>query len=907
VQQKQITALVPIASGEVQKHRIRINMKQKKYQESKLTFINFFSSEPPCLLSNNYLRKQIISVFLCLCGKPNLRKQILFLLFVSLFCEAKAQTPKSYTSSEILLQLKKLNVLGSVLYIAAHPDDENTRLLAYLANEKLYRTGYLSLTRGDGGQNLIGDEQGVDLGLIRTQELLAARRVDGAEQFFSRAFDFGFSKSPEEALRIWGHDKILSDVVWVIRKFKPDVIISRFPTTGEGGHGHHTASAILAGEAFDAAADATKFPEQLKYVSVWQAKRLLWNTFNFGGNNTQRDDQLKLDCGDYNPVLGKSYGEIAATSRSMHKSQGFGVPGQRGSILEYFKTIKGEAPKNDLMDGVDVSWNRAIGNASLLPQGIVENSVQKINTIFSVEHPEKSLPELVKLYSDLDRIADTFWREKKQVEIKQIIENCSGLFMEATANTQYAVQGDSLKVTLTVNNRSGANILNADAQIDTTYVIFDQLKKNTNAVKNYTWFIQPDIKLTQPYWIENQKEKGSFNVDEQLKIGKAENDPLSVNFSMMIEGKEFVFTKPVRYKYTDPVKGELYEPVNIITPAFIGSSPSLVLLNSAVKNQTKNINFIVQANKIITDSVKLTYNKNDIDVTAFNDLSSFAKGEKKTFTVLLSNGGLKENDAITVNGIFAVKGIVQKQLVGQRKINYDHIPDIVYNYVDPVKILNLDLKTEGNYAGYIPGAGDKIPEALEQMGYKVVTLKENDITPNNLRQFDVIVTGVRAYNTNDWMANVYDALMQYVKEGGVLFTQYNTNNFISSVKSKIAPYPFTISRNRITDEEAKVNFLIPGHKALNYPNKITEKDFDGWIQERSIYNAENTDTAYKKILSMKDPGEKEQEGSLIIANYGKGRFVYTGLVFFRELPAGVPGAYRLFANLIANKRVKYIK
>ncbi|GAB2807015.1 hypothetical protein GCM10027043_02420 [Ferruginibacter profundus] len=817
-----------------------------------------------------------------------------------LFCEAKSQTPKSYTSSEILLQLKKLNVLGSVLYIAAHPDDENTRLLAYLANEKLYRTGYLSLTRGDGGQNLIGDEQGVDLGLIRTQELLAARRVDGAEQFFSRAFDFGFSKSPEEALRIWGHDKILSDVVWVIRKFKPDVIITRFPTTGEGGHGHHTASAILAGEAFDAAADPTKFPEQLKYVSVWQAKRLLWNTFNFGSTNTQRDDQFKLESGDYNPILGKSYGEIAATSRSMHKSQGFGVPAQRGSVIEYFKTIKGSTPVNDLMDGIDLSWSR-------VTKENIGNTINDIFKNYDVQHPEKSDAALVKLYTDLDKINDPYWKELKQAEIKKIIENCSGLFMEAVANTQYAVQGDSLKVTLTVNNRSGANILSADVQIDTTYLIFDQLKKNTNATKSYTWFLEPDTRLTQPYWLENQKDKGSFNVDDQLKIGKAENDPLSVNFSMMIEGKEFVFSKPIWYKYTDPVKGELYEPLNIISPAFVGTAPSMVLFNSEVKNQAKNIRFIVQANKVITDSIKLAYNKGDSTITSLSTYAAFSKGEKKMFTVPVSNSGLKNNDALLMNGIFSAKGIKEKQLLGQRKINYDHIPDIVYNHVDPVKLINLDLKTEGNYAGYIPGAGDKIPEALEQMGYKVVTLKESDITPANLRQFDVIITGVRTYNTNEWMNNVYDALMQYVKDGGVLFTQYNTSNQIGPVRAKIAPYPFTISRNRITDEEAKVNFLIPDHKALNYPNKITDKDFEGWIQERSIYNAENIDTAYRRILSMKDPGENEQDGSLIIANYGKGRFVYTGLVFFRELPAGVPGAYRLFANLIANKRVKYIK
>jgi LmbE family N-acetylglucosaminyl deacetylase len=836
-------------------------------------------------------------------------KSILFLLAAMLFIgNAKSQTPKSYTSSEILLQLKKLNVLGSVLYIAAHPDDENTRLLAYLANEKLYRTGYLSLTRGDGGQNLIGDEQGVDLGLIRTQELLAARRVDGAEQFFSRAFDFGFSKSPEEALRIWDHDKILSDVVWVIRKFKPDVVIARFPTTGEGGHGHHTASAILAGEAFDAAADATKFPEQLKYVTVWQPKRLLWNTFNFGGNNTQREDQLKVECGDYNAMLGKSYGEIAAASRSQHRSQGFGVPAQRGSVVEYFKTLKGEAPKNDLMDGVNLSWNRtANDHVPDIIAGSVKNDIEKIIANFSPEHPEKSVADLVKLYDAVDKTTDSYWKEKKLLEIKKIIENCSGLFMEAVANTQYAVQGDSLKVTLTVNNRTGANILNADAQIDTTYIIFDQLKKNTNTVKNYTWFIQSNVKVTQPYWLENQKEAGSFNVDDQQIIGKAENDPLSVSFSMMIDGKEFVFTKPVWYKFTDPVKGELYQPVSIINPAFVSSAPSLVLFNSTIKNQTKDISFIVQANKTISDSIKLAYNKNDVTITASNNYSIFSKGEKKIFPVQVSNNGFTNNSSVMANGIFSAKKINEKQLLGQRKISYDHIPDIIYNHVDPVKIINLDLKTEGNFAGYIPGAGDKIPDALVQMGYKVITLKETDITPANLKQFDVIITGVRAYNTNDWMNNVYSALMQYVKDGGVVVTQYNTNNFISNVKSKIGPFDFAIGRNRITDEDAKVNFLLPKHPALNHPNKITEDDFKGWIQERSIYHAEKIDSNYKRILSMKDPGENENDGSLIIANYGKGRFVYTGLVFFRELPAGVPGAYRLFANLIANRKVKYVK
>lgn len=820
-----------------------------------------------------------------------------FLLFTFYFLPGYAQTPKSYTSSEILLQLKKLNVLGSVLYIAAHPDDENTRLLAYLANEKLYRTGYLSLTRGDGGQNLIGDEQGVDLGLIRTQELLAARRIDGAEQFFSRAFDFGFSKSPEEALRLWGHDKILSDVVWVIRKFRPDVIITRFPTTGEGGHGHHTASAILAAEAFDAAADPTKFPEQLKYVSVWQAKRLLWNTFNFGGTNTQRDDQFKLECGNYNPVLGKSYGEIAAASRSQHKSQGFGVPAQRGSVIEYFKTIKGTAPLNDLMDNVDVSWSR-------VNEVVMTGNVKRVIEKFDVEHPERSVPALTKLYKNAEAVKDEYWRTQKLNTISELLQNCSGLFMDATTNTQYAVQGDSLKLNLVVNNRTGANIVSADVHLNDDYVIFDQLKKNVNSVKTYSMFIKPETKPTQPYWLQNQMDKGSFNVDEQQLIGKGESDPMSVVFSMMIEGTEFKFTRPIRYKYTDPVKGELYQPVNVIPAFSVKVIPKLGINKKFYDLEIKSF----KDNNLFRNYIKTLQTRTVIGYT--NDtvlrenqiIKLFVKPQKalvSEFNVIGVPQYITNPDTV-----FQENGSSYLRL---HQIDYDHIPSITYTQPEIFTSINFDLKTEGNYVGYIPGAGDKIPESLIQMGYKVVSLKESDISAANLRQFDAIVTGVRAYNTNEWMNNVYDELMKYVEEGGVLLVQYNTSNQIGPVKAKISPYPFTISRNRITDEEAKVNFLLPDHPALTYPNKITQKDFEGWIQERSIYHAENTDTAYRKILGMKDPGENEQNGSLIVANYGKGRFVYTGLVFFRELPAGVPGAYRLFANLIANNRGKYIK
>lgn len=829
-----------------------------------------------------------------------------FCFLLSSFC-SQAQTPKTYTSSEILLQIKKLNVLGSVLYIAAHPDDENTRLLAYLANEKMYRTGYLSLTRGDGGQNLIGDEQGIDLGLIRTQELLAARRIDGAEQFFTRAYDFGFCKSSEEALATWGHDKVLSDVVWVVRKFRPDVIIARFPEDSRAGHGHHAASGILAREAFDAAADPTKFPEQLKEgVTVWQAKRMLWNTFNFGGNSTQNESQFKTDVGMYNPLLGKSYGEIAALSRSQHRSQGFGVPAQRGTSIEYFETIRGDKPVSDLFDGVEAGWNRE-------NQKDIEAAVSDIIAKYDLQNPAGSLKSLVSLYNRVQKLENSYWRNQKLKELQNVIEHCSGLFMEATAGSQYAVLGDSLKINFVANNRSGINLSTVDIHFSDTYLVLENLKKNINVSISHSVFTPENAMPTQPYWLENPMDKGSFDVKNQQLIGKAENDPFSVQFTVNIEGTNFTFQKPLRFKFTDPVKGEIYQPVYIVPEIFFSEHSKQVIkkYNGSPENYSITPFYRTQTSRILK-TIKI---------------EGFFEPSKSPFTTVIDN---TKNESIFTSGDLEIKNYTDgntkyidfPSIKKRNYIQYDHVPSILYFSDVRINILDFgketkngevtfidrnkpfakwgeNLLTSGHSIGYIPGAGDKVPQALEQMGYKVTMLKEADITPGNVKQFDAIITGIRAYNTNDWMGNVYETLMKYVEEGGVLLTQYNTSNFISNVKSKIGPYPFSISRTRVTDETAKVNFLQPGHPVLNYPNKITAKDFEGWVQERSVYHADKIDSNYQRIISMNDAGEKADDGSLIIANYGKGKFVYTGLVFFRELPAGVPGAYRLFANLIA--------
>lgn len=831
-----------------------------------------------------------------------MKKLLLFACIT--FCQlqlVQAQPPQNWTSADMYLALRKLNVLGSALYIAAHPDDENTRLITYLSKDRLLRTGYLSVTRGDGGQNLIGDEQGIELGLIRTQELLSARRIDGGEQFFTRAYDFGFSKNPDETFTKWDKEKILSDVVWVIRKFQPDVIINRFPITGEGGHGHHTASGILANEAFTAAADPNRFPEQLNYVSVWQAKRVLWNTFNFGGTNTTREDQLKIDVGGYNPLLGKSYGEIAAESRSQHKSQGFGVPATRGEALEYFKTTKGDQPVNDLMDGVNLTWSRVTGG------DVIQKMVDSIAASFDFIHPEKSVKGLVNLYQKLNAMPDGYWKNKKLAETKQLIEQCSGLFIDATTTGQFAVQTDSVRITFALNNRLGVNavLTKISAFAATSFdSLFNQtLAKNKNFNFSKTVYVHPGSELTQPYWLANKMEEGYFNVINQQDIGKPDVDPTYwMNAVLKIEGEEFTFSKPVKYKFTDPVKGELYQPLIILPMAefrFVEDN------NISINNSIAKTQVFFKSNRKDSVEYEVAFNSSpDWSAERKEFVYGTWGGNKSNYTSanfrpLNKNQNLKQPVVVTVtkDGKMIYAG-------ERRIIKYDHVPTIAYLKPASANLVQVNLETYGKKIAYIAGAGDKVPEALEQMGYEVTVLGDKELSKNNLSRFDAIITGVRAYNTHDWMNNHYEKLMKYVQDGGNLIVQYNTSNQIGPVRAKIGPYNFNITRNRVTDENAKVTLLKPEHPAFNFPNKITDDDFKGWIQERSIYHASDTSGKFEKLIGMADPGEKSDDGSLLVAKYGKGWFTYTGIVFFRELPAGIPGAYRLLANIIALNKKK---
>jgi LmbE family N-acetylglucosaminyl deacetylase len=755
------------------------------------------------------------------------------------------------SSAEIFSKLKKLDVVGSVLYIAAHPDDENNSFLPFLTNERMYRTAYLSLTRGDGGQNLLGKEQGIELGLIRTKELLAARQQDGAEQYFSRAYEFGFSKSAEEALAIWDHQKVLSDAVWVIRKFQPDIIIARFPPDARAGHGHHAASAIIAKEAFIAAADPKQFPEQFKYgVTVWQAKRILWNTFNFGGANTTNDQQLKIEVGGYNALLGKNYGEIGAEARSMHKSQGEGRPRRRGSITEFFDFVAGDKATKDIMEGVNTHWTRL--NA---PE--IHDAITAIVQNYKIENPEKSVKDLVQLYKLVNNLPSSVWKNYKLAEIKSLVQACAGLFMEATSTQQQVFPGKNLPMQFSMNQRTNVQVNLGLVQLPGRDSVFNKnMGVNQNLFWDYNYRIPLTQSISQPYWLVSPKTEGMFVVNDQQLIGQPENDPaFTCKLNVTIENQLFEFQIPVQYKYVDPTKGEVHQPIAVVPGQEIKYDKELYLMNGE-------------------KSIPVHYQV----------INHLGQNESKSFIVSDPNVQLPTS----ATAVF------------QKTIQYDHISTITYFPTATTTLVKAQVNTKGKKIGYIDGAGDKIPEALVELGFSVTYLKPADFVVDKLKSFDAIIVGIRAYNLHEYLTTDNEELNKYIEQGGNVIVQYIKSNQVGLQKIKVGPYPFIVnSGRRVTQENVPVTFTLPQHVGLNFPNKITANDFENWVQERSTYQAENVDAHFEMPLSMSDKGEAPSSGSLLIAPYGKGNFVYLSLTLFRQLPAGNPGAFKLLANLIA--------
>lgn len=805
------------------------------------------------------------------------------------------------SASEIALGIDKLGVTGSVLYVAAHPDDENTRLLSYLANELKLRTAYVSLTRGDGGQNLIGTEQAELLGTIRTHELLAARTIDGAEQFFTRAIDFGYSKTAEESLRLWGKDEVLKDLVWVIRRFQPDVLITRFEAGGRPTHGHHTASAILAAEAFEAAADPERYKDQLSVVQPWKVKRLLHNVSHWTLTpETDTSAYLTLDVGKFNPLLGLSMGEVAGKSRSMHKSQGFGAAEERGPVAEYFTFLGGIDPKTadpttrDPLSGIDFSWNGIPGGAP------ITQLVAEMRAEFSVHAPHHIIPKLLKTLTILESLPQNAMRDSKIRDVQNLIAQAAGLHLEANATVEEGSPGSTIPCRIEAYARAHADVTLTSVTLPdgTQLAGGGGLTPQKPVILNGTLVLKDTEVWTGPYWLKEPASPYQHTVSDPLLVGEPLGPPpLPVVFSLEIGGRPFQWTLPLSYKWVDAVDGERRRPFVVTPPVAVIFDQASVVTSPGVPTRLRLV--IRAASKNAVGTVSLQVPDGFVVKPKTIPFEMTAVGEEQ---------GVAFEISVTAkpNSTTAPKGTVVAQIeidgkaysVARNSLDHKHLPPMVLHTPAELPIRVVDLKKTTARVGYIEGPGDKVADSLRQVGLKLEILDDAQILGSSLNHLDTIVTGVRVYSSTPKIKSWQPYLLDFVKKGGTLVVQYSTRTPRSELIVPIAPFALEIGRERVTDEQSPVTFLDPNHPILRGPNPIGPADFEGWVQERGLYFAEKWAEPFVPILEMNDPGEKPLQGSLVVASYGKGHIVYTGLAFFRQLPAGVPGAYRLFSNLV---------
>ncbi|MFN3996585.1 PIG-L family deacetylase [Algoriphagus sp.] len=794
---------------------------------------------------------------------------------------------QSIPSSQIYHQLLQLKESKRVLYIAAHPDDENTRLIAYLVNGEHAEVAYLSLTRGDGGQNLIGKELGIDLGQIRTQELIKARETDGGRQFFTRAMDFGYSKNPTETLQNWEKEKVLADVVWVIRKFQPDIIITRFNTIPGVTHGHHTTSAILAGEAFRLAGKSDAFPEQLNWVKPWQPKRIFFNAYNFQGEFQPEEGKKYhvFQVGGYDPLLGETYHQIAADSRTMHKSQGFGATAGTGDAKDFIQLVDGEDYAQGPFEGVADRWETIKGGKE------IKLSIEQLISKFDFVQPEKNIPSLLTLRASLRGLqSKESWVNEKIVKLDQAIFNAMGMEFEFNIRKEIGFPGESINAELVLNNPSGVGVNGISISVGETLFngSSDELKDNKTLRIPVTVKIPTGTNYSQPYWLENPIDGALYDVQNQDQIGMPFNDKTTAgDLSFSIGNQPFIVSIPLKYKFNDPVDGEVKQPFVIVPEVDLTvSKENVFLISGADPTLAVTVSFRDQYLE-----GELSFEGLDSAQYRILSVEDIALQKRRVYKVAFLPNGVGKK---TVTARFTTPdGKSFNQLT--KSISYKHIPNLTYFSPASFNLIQADWKLSGEKIGYIPGAGDDVPGVLSSLGYKVTMIGPEDYSVDYLSQFKALVVGIRAYNTNETLAANQQVLMGYVRSGGNLIVQYNTSSPL--LTSQIGPYPFTIGRDRVAVQGSPViaDWSSP---VLTLPNQVKEEDFKGWVQERGLYFATAIDPAYQTPLSMQDPDEPASKGSLIVGKYGNGTFVYSGISFFRQLPAGVPGAIKLFINLI---------
>ena len=811
--------------------------------------------------------------------------------------DARADDAVPASPAAIAQELRSFGTVGTLLHVAAHPDDENTQLITYFARQRGYRTAYLSLTRGDGGQNEIGPEFGEKLGIARTQELLAARRLDGGRQFFTRAIDFGYSKTPEETLRFWDRDQVLADVVRIIRQFRPDVIVTRFPIPpGSGGHGHHTSSGILGVEAFKLAGDPKAYPEQLaEGLTPWQPKRVLWNGGGGGrGGGALAGPTIRVDIGGSDPVTGEGLGAIAARSRGRHITQGFGNFGGRGGSgpnEQTFTVLGGEPAEKDIMDGIDVTWARFTEGGAEIGQ-----SAEKLIAAFNTNDPSASVPALLALRTKLAALGSGPVVNDKRQQLDRILQACLGLSVETVTPVAEVVPGEQLEFRHNAIVRSKIPVRFLEVRVPNLggTKLGIELKSGQHSSGDLTLTIPRNTPLTHPYWLREEPAAGIFRVADTKLIGQPENPPpFPVEYVFEVSGQQLVITdEPLAATEA----GRSGRRLAIISPVSLHFGSGVALFAPGAQKTVEVEVTAARADTAGTLSIETPTGWAVSPASLPFKLTKSGEKSRLTFTVTAPAKSASGN-------LLARAEIGGARFSNQRvEIRYDHIPVQLLQPPARLKVAAFDFAIRGQSVGYLPGAGDDSAESLAQLGYKVTMLSGADLTPEKLRGLDAVVIGVRAFNERTDLATNLAGLFTYVENGGNVVAQYNRPNGLKA--QRLGPYTISIAGSapqwRVTDETVPVSFLAPEHAALITPNRIGAADFDGWVQERGAYFPSSWDAEhYTPLLAMSDPGEEPLKSSVLVARHGKGYFVYTGLAFFRQLPAGVPGAYRLFANLVS--------
>lgn len=790
-----------------------------------------------------------------------------------------AQTPTYQSTADLYQRIQSFNFLGHVVYIAAHPDDENTRLISYLTHEKHAQVTYISMTRGGGGQNLIGTELSDALGILRTRELQAARSIDRGTQKFTSARDFGFSKHPDEALAIWGTADMVDELSQHLIEEPADIVIHRFDHRTPGTtHGQHTASAILSMLALEKiqSEDPAKSPQRVFFnTSPWFFRNLeeVADTKRF----------MSIETGIYYPELGMANGEIAALATSQHRCQGFGRLGVREEQKEYLELIQGSMPEKDqLFSGINTTWSRVPGGDK------VGTIVSKITEDFDFKNPKNHVPDLIQAYDLLEGLPNSYWKQKKLPELAQLIMDFQGVYLGAHTQKRETAPGEKLDFTLEIN------LQNPVVQPQEIEIRFQNelLYKTTltNQAKNIKvpleLIFDKNTPYTTPYWLENPVLEGRYQIDENYPLGAPWiTQGTELTMTWKVDGIELKKSIPITYRYADPSLGERIEPLQVLPKTKVDFVESLGIWTP---NSTKKVAVSLTGSGDVAPGT-LTLNLPSGWSATPNQIVNAQQGIHE---FMVTSSGDPFSGSIGVD-------LTSGQTVFNQSVQYiayEHIPTTAWVKKAQMRAVNVTLAHTGGVVGYLPGAGDKIPEAITSLGYELKLLQPDELNQNSLQQCKAIVVGIRAFNVYNNSQQLIDELLAYAKQGGNVLVQYNTTADLKS--AQLGPYPLTIGRDRVTDQNAEVLFSKPNHPMLQHPNPLTPDDFQGWIQERGLYFPSQWDKNWASLLQMKDRDTGILESALLVAQYGKGRWTYTGLSLFRQLPYGVPGALKLFVNLI---------